>query len=197
METSFKISKKGKYIQIDYISNLELKSFKSFDYIWSISIKDAKEFLRLAREIETKIKTELVSKNLNYDYRLIMVRYLKVIDGISTGFDIRSKMTTDELAENFVWWYDKKYTEEYNYCKEVMDYYEAEGKNNSYMSNWRKYDEFNDKIKEFNLPFKSLTRDSFKEDELRNMSDALDMLHKLIDERKNENANNTSAGQLD
>lgn len=184
METSFKVSKKGKYIQVDYISN-ELVVPSHYDkYVWSLNKEHAKTFIQRIREVENHIKEILVNDKLSYDYRLIMYLHLNAIDNISSGLDIRSKMSSVELAERFVSGYDHKYKEAYTFCKDTLEYKEMRGELYSYMTDWRRHDKHNDFVREFKLPFKKLTMEDFKVNELDNMSEALDVLNKLIDERK-------------
>lgn len=183
-ETSFKASKKGKYFQIDYVSGLDHVPSHYNKYVWALSKKHAREFIKRVAEIETSIKEILVRDGLPYDYRLIVYLYLNAIDNISSGLDIRSNMSSSELADRFVYGYDHKYKEAYTFCKDTLDHVETTGKFDSYMKDWRRHDKHNDLVREFNLPLKRLEIEDFHVDHLKNMSEALDMLHKLIDERK-------------
>ena len=184
METSFKVSKKGKYIQVDYISNELVVPLRYNKNVWSLNKEHAKTFIQRVREIEAHIKEILVNDNLLYDYRLIIYLHLNAIDNISSGLDIRSKMSSVELAERFVSGYDNKYKEAYTFCKDTLEYMEKRSELYGYMTDWRRHDKHNDFVREFKLPFKELTMEDFKVNELYNMSDALYALNKLIKERK-------------
>lgn len=184
METSFKVSKKTKYIQIDYVTGLDYVPSHYNKYVWSLNKKHARAFIQRVIEIETHIKQILVKDGLPYDYRLIMYLHLNAIDNISSGLDIRSNMTSSELADRFVYGYDHKYKEAHKFCKDTLDHVETTGKFDSYMKDWRRHDKHNNLVREFNLPLKRLELEDFHVDHVKNIGEALDMLHKLIDEQK-------------
>lgn len=184
METSFKVSKKTKYIQIDYVTGLDYVPSHYHNYVWCLSKKDARAFIERVIEIETHIKQILVKDGLPYDYRLIMYLHLNAIENISCGLDIRSDMSSADLADRFVYGYDHRYKEAYTFCKDTLDHVETTGKFDSYMKDWRRHDKHNDLVREYNLPLKRLELEDFHVDHLKNMGEALDMLNKLIDERK-------------
>jgi hypothetical protein len=181
-ETSFKVSKKTKYIQIDYVTELDYVPSHYHKYVWCLSVPKARTFVKRVQEIEANIIKLLATQELSYDYRLIMYLHLNAIENISCGFDIRSDMSSLELAERFVGGYDHKYKEAYTFCKDTLDHVETTGKFDSYMKDWRRHDKHNDLVREFNLPFKKLELEDFRVDELKNMSEALEAMHKLIDE---------------
>jgi len=192
IETSFKVSKKTKCIQIDYVTGLDYVPSHYHKYVWCLSKKDARAFIQRVIEIETHIKQILVKDGLPYDYRLIMYLHLNAIENISCGLDIRSNMSSHELADRFVYGYDHRYKEAYAFCKDTLDHVETTGKFDSYMKDWKRHDKHNDLVREFNLPFKRLELEDFRVDELKNMSEALEAMHKLIDEdneRKKINKN--------
>ena len=184
METSFKVSKKTKYIQIDYVTGLDYVPSHYHKYVWCLSKKDARAFIQRVIEIETHIKQILLKDSLPYDYRLIMYLHLNAIENISCGLDVRSNMSSHELADRFVYGYDHRYKEAYTFCKDTLDHVETTGKFDSYMKDWRRHDKHNELVREYNLPFKKLELEDFHVDHLKNMGEALDMLNKLIDERK-------------
>ena len=184
METSFKVSKKTKYIQIDYVTGLDYVPSHYHKYVWCLNKKDARAFIERVIEIETNIKQILVKDGLPYDYRLIMCLHLNAIENISCGLDIRSDMSSADLADRFVYGYDHRYKEAYTFCKDTLDHVETTGKFDGYMKDWRRHDKHNDLVREFNLSLKRLELEDFHVDHLKNMGEALDVMHKLIDERK-------------
>lgn len=184
METSFKVSKKTKYFQIDYVTGLDYVPSHYHKYVWCLNKKSARTFVQRVIEIEKEIKEILLNDSLPYDWRLIVYLHLAAIDNISSGLDIRSNMSSAELADRFVYGYDRKYKEAYTFCKDTLDHVETTGKFDSYMKDWRRHDKHNDLVREFNLPLKRLELEDFHVDELKSMGEALNMLNKLIDERK-------------
>lgn len=181
METSFKVSRQlNKYIQIDYVTDLGYMPVQYHKYVWCLNKQNARTFIQRVREIETHIKEILAKDKMSYDYRLIMCLFLNAIDNIATGLDIRSKMTSLELAERFVFTYDVKYKEAHKFCEETLTYVETEGKFTSYMKDWRRYDRHNELVKEFRLPFKQLELKDFGNDELKNIEHNLDKMLKII-----------------
>lgn len=178
--TSFKVSKKGKYFQIDYISNLPYLPINYWGYIWSLNKSQARKFIEIVRDVE-KFSQEIIKRDsLKIDYRLLVLMHLKAIDSISTGIDIRSGKSNLELAEDFVWSYNKKYNEAQLECLETREYFEKDGKSSSYMKNWRKYDKYNELIREFYFDLAPIGMNDFEDDELKNMEVSLDKMLELI-----------------
>jgi len=184
MLTSFKASKKGKYFQIDYVTGLDYVPSHYHKYVWCLSKKNATAFIQRVNEIEREIKEILVKDSLPYDYRLIICLHLNAIENISCGLDIRSNMSSLELAERFVGGYDHKYKEANTFCKDTLDHVETTGKYDGYVKDWGRHDKHNDLVKEFILPFKRLELSDFRVDKLKNIGEGLDMLDKMIDESK-------------
>lgn len=181
METSFKVSRKlGKYIQVDYVTGLEYIPSRYHKYVWCLDKKHARTFIQRVNEIETHVKEYLANQKMSYDFRLIMCLFLNTIDNIATGLDIRSKMSSLELAERFVFTYDVKYKEAYKFCEDTLNHVETEGKYESYMKDWRRYDQHNDLQKEFLLPLKKLSLEDFRVNELKNIESSLDEMLKII-----------------
>jgi hypothetical protein len=185
METSFKASKKTKYFQIDYVTGLEDTPVQYHKHVWCLNKEHAKAFIKRVKEIETHVKEILLKDELSYDFRLIISLHLEAIENISCGLDLRSKMTSEDLADRFVYGYHKKYQEAHTFCKDTLEFFETEGKLYTYCKNWRRYDKHNDLVREFRLPFKKLGWDDFHVDHLKNMAEAMEKLDELIEERRN------------
>lgn len=184
MDTSFKVSRKlGKYIQLDYITGLDYVPIGYHKYAWCVDKKSARAFIECFRGIETHVKEIIDDKKLGFDYRLVMYKFLNAIDGISTGFDIRSDLSSFELAERFVSSYEHSFKEAFVFCKDTLEHVNAEGKFDSYMKDWRRHDKHNELVREYNLPFKSLNTEDFQVDYLKNLEKAVEAMHKLLDER--------------
>lgn len=172
--TTFKFSKQlGKYYQVDYVSELgnfdltggylNLPAIKSpmYGYVWVLSIKAAGDFITCVRQFEEKIKIELINRGLEIDYRLIIIYYLETIEAISSGFDARSKMPKDEIAEIFVSSYSSKRDEAIKFCQDTLEFFEREGKTGSYAKNWQRYDKHNENISKFMLDMRILADKDF------------------------------------
>lgn len=187
METSFKVSRKlNKYIQLDYVTGLEYVPIGYHKYAWCLDKKSARAFIQCFREIETHVKEIIDDKKLGFDYRLIMYKFLNTIDGISTGLDVRSSLSSLELADRFVSSYEKAFKEAYIFCKDTLEHVNSEGKFDSYMKDWRRHDKHNELVREYNIPLKSLSLEDFRVDHLKNALEATEALNKLIDERRNK-----------
>jgi hypothetical protein len=180
METSFKVSRKLKYIQIDYVTGLGYLPVQYHKYVWCLDKALARAFIKRVVEIEGHVKDLLAKDNMTYDFRLIMCLFLPAINNIATGLDIRSKIDSLELAERFVFSYDVKYKDAHKFCQETLEHVETTGKYDSYMKDWRRHDKHNDLVKEFNLPFKQLTLEDFRVNELKNIEHSLDKMLKIV-----------------
>jgi hypothetical protein len=184
METSLKISRNSGYIQIDYVHGLPNSMSRSFSHIWFSTKKEAREFIKRLIEIELLVKEMVEKDNLPFDYRLVIINHLQAIDSISSGLDIRSNMSSEDLAERFVYGYNKRYEDAKKMCQDTLDFVESEGKAKSYMADWRRYDRHNELINEFILPVDKINSDDFEIDHIKNISEAMDRIAELLDERK-------------
>lgn len=180
METKFKVSKKGKYVQVKYISGLPYTPISYWDYIWSINVSFARKFIKSFCEIQKSVKEIIENENLELDYRLVMLMFIKNIDSVSDGLSVHSSYTNKELADNFVKQYLKKHNEAVDFCNETMEFYETKGKRYGYMKQWERYDRYNELIRQFYLPFKPLELDDFNRCELTRLSKMLDEMNDLL-----------------
>jgi hypothetical protein len=184
MDTSFKFSiKLSKYIQVDYITGLDYIPMGYHKYAWFLDKKRARNFIQRFKEIETHVKEIIDDKKLSFDYRLIMCKFLQAIDSISDGFDVRSDISSIELADRFVSSYENSYKEAFTFCKDTLEHVEVEGKFDSYMKDWRRYDKHNGLVREYNLPFKSLNLEDFQVDHLKSALESVDAMLKILNER--------------
>ena len=200
METKFKISRvKGlsQYIDIQYLTGIKLP-LSADDNIFVTSAKEGRKLIQMIRDLENRVRTILSEREIDLDYRLIIVKHLKAIDSIASGIDIRSHMSIDELSERFVDGYKFKYDQVIAECEDIFDEFNKVKGNSSYGKNWRVYDKFNDLVRDYNLDYPMIKYEDFEDDELRNMSRlASEALDALIKKRKkqndtNENTSNTS-----
>jgi hypothetical protein len=196
METTFKISRINQYIDIKYVTPIKLPMMTN-DNIFVNSAKEGRKFIQLVRDLENRIRTLLNEKEIDLDYRLIIVKHFRAIDSIASGFDVRSHMSIDELSERFVDGYKLKYDQVIAECEDIFDKFNEVKDNTSYMQNFREYDKFNQMVDEYKLDYPQINSDDFGKDELKNMSRlANEMLEILIKKRKenatNENTSNTS-----
>lgn len=172
--TTFGFSKQlNKYYQVDYVSglgapcltsgysNLPAINSPTYGYVWVLSVKAASDFIACVREFEEKIQLELKNKGLAIDYRLIITHYLEVIESISSGLDARSKMSKQELAEMFVSSYNSKRNEAIKFCQDTLEFFEENGKKDSYAKHWKRYDKHNKNINKFMLDMRLLTDKDF------------------------------------
>lgn len=186
METKFKISRVKKYIDIKYVSGINLPLSAS-DNVFVSSAKEGRKLIQMIRDLENRIRTIFSEREIDLDYRLIIVKYLRAIDSISSGFDIRSGMSIDELSERFVDGYKFNYDQVIAECEEIFDTFNKVKGNSSYLDNWRVYDKFNSLVRDYNLDYPQIKNDDFDNDELKNMSKLADeMLELLIKKRKNK-----------
>ncbi len=189
METKFKISRvKGmrQYIDIKYVTGLNL-SLSIDDNVFVRSAKEGRKLIQMVRDLENRVRTVLSEREIDLDYKLIIVKHFKAIDSIASGFDIRSRMSIDELSERFVDGYKFKYDQVIAECEEIFNKFNEVKGNSSYLENWRDYDKFNSLVREYLLDYPQIKNSDFENDELRNMSRlANEMLEILIKKNKDK-----------
>lgn len=153
MRTQFtkKAEDKDKYIRVTYHPTSEVKSMKlkmnSTQYC--LSDADAEVFIDKTIELKKAIENELTIKNLPYNIDLLILVYLQVIEFISTGSDIRSKLTNEQIAENMVEGYRRKFTESLQFCEKTIKMFEDGECNESYTKHWKDYDKHNELVDEY------------------------------------------------
>ena len=187
METTFKISKAKEYIVIEYVTGLKVP-MSTWNNFLASTAKDARNTIKWIRDMEEGVKKNLAENGINFDYRLIILKYLTAIDSIASGIDIRSKMSVEELSDRFVYGYKQKYDQVIAECEEIFNKFNEVKGNSSYLENWRDYDKFNSLVREYLLDYPQIKNSDFENDEFRNMSRlANEMLEILIKKNKEEN----------
>lgn len=186
METTFKFSRKmGQYIQIDYVTDLKALPWFTYGHVWVSTANEGRVFISMVRKLEEGIKKEIIDKNYDFDFRLVILKYLSVIENIASGLDIRSKLSIQELVEGFSFGYNQKRNEAKEFCEAQIQYAKDNYETETYMKNWRKYDKANSFIREYHLPFKLMEGDFFKSDTLDELlAKTNELLDKLIEKRK-------------
>lgn len=184
METTFKISKAGKYIDIKYIVGIKLP-MSVYDNVLVSSAKEGRKLIKLIRDFEKGVKEELVKQGVDLDYRMIMIRHLQVIDSIASGLDIRSKMSVAELSDRFVFGYNRMHESMIDEVEETLKYFNEVKAESSYMKDWRRFDKYNEYIRDYSLNYPQISMDDFGKDPLKKMEAlANEMLETLIKDRK-------------
>lgn len=185
METSFKVKKYKQYFDIQYVTGLKLPYMTEDSFLGSDK-QGTRKTINLIRKMEEGIKKVLVSEGLDFDYKFIILKHLNAIDSIASGIDIRSKMSVEELSDRFVWSFKRKYDEVLAEVQGTFDYFNDVKTKSTYLTDWRRYDNYNSLVKSYMLDFPIITSEDFVKDELTNMSRlATEALDELIAYRKN------------
>ena len=190
METSFKIKKSGKFIDIQYITGIKIP-MSTYDNVLVSSAKEGRKLINFIRNFEDGVRKCLVKEGIDLDYRLIIVKHLGAVDSISSGFDIRSKMSIEELSERFVFGFKRIYDTMLDDVEETFKLFNEVKNNSSYTKNWKRYDKYNEYVRDYDLDYPKISMDDFNNDELKNISRlASEALVLLIKERKKKMKNN-------
>lgn len=164
MTSKFTQKEEGKYIDVTYNHGLELKchklKFNASQYC--INETHASDFIKRAENIEAEINKILTDKKSSYNVNLIMLTFMQAIESISSGIDVRSKISDAELALRFYDGYNVKHKEASLFCEKIREMYESGEKNEGYSKHWRDYNQYNELIDEYHLDFKKLGLDDFK-----------------------------------
>lgn len=185
METSFKVKKAGKFIDIQYITGIKLP-MSTYDNVLVTSAKEGRKLIKFIRNFEDGVRKCLVKEGIDLDYRLIIVKHLGAVDSISSGFDIRSKMSIEELSERFVFGFKRIYDTMLDDVEETFKFFNEVKNDSSYTKNWKRYDKYNEYVRDYDLDYPKISMDDFNNDELKNISRlSSEVLELLIKERKN------------
>ena len=183
----FKVTKRGRYYNVICIglksTNIVFNVYYC-DNVYFNNRKEVENFITYVRDIEVIINR----LNPKYSVKKIILYYLKTIESISSGFDVRSSWTKEEFSNILIEWYNKKYTEADEFCKSTLEWINSNKCN--YYSDWKRFDEYNNKNQIFELGLVELKSnyDGFTEDPLDKMLElAHELLDKLIEENRNKN----------
>jgi hypothetical protein len=156
--------------------------------VFVTSAKEGRNLIKFIRDFEGGIRKCLVKERIDLDYRLIIVKHLGAVDSIASGIDIRSKMSIEDLSERFVFGFKRIYDTMLDDVEETFKFFNEIKNNSSYMKNWKRYDKYNEYVRDYNLDYPKISMDDFEDDELRNMSniasEILDLLIKKNKEKK-------------
>ena len=123
MNKNFKASKKGKYIQIEYLGYEPANHYidlHTHGHMWHSKASESRDFMKKILELEVEFQKELDRRELSHNPKKIIRFYLNVIDGISSGFDVRSSMSNEEIAKAFVNGFDTVYNEGKSKCEAII-----------------------------------------------------------------------------
>lgn len=146
------------YINVSYNGALELSSDESYEdhlyitnSVWtSNKIVDAKKLSNYIIDVErTVLKRLQFLKNDSVYHKRIIVEYLKLIDSIASGLDVRSKWSTEELAERLVNWYVEKIDKIETKYNELLIQMQLTPM--TYMDNWREFDNYHRDVDTYEL----------------------------------------------
>lgn len=191
MNTSFTKSQTGKYVDVTYnthipnlFMNLRYNAHQS-----CLSDEDADKFIAKVQEMEKTIAEEMAKQNFSYKVELIILTYMPLIESVSSGFDVRSKLSTQELAKLIVNGYNKKYVEALSFCTDTIKMFDETGKAEGYPKNYKIYDRHNELVEEFQFDLRKI-KDSDFDVNLETLNQAASkMLDELI--KLNESKNNS------
>lgn len=178
--TTITKEKDGKYIKVRYNSNIEDLSYK-LKYNASQSClndNEANNLIQKVELLELLIDEEQI-KIGTYKTPLIILTYLPLIESVSSGLDIRSKLTNNELAKMITEGYHKKYTDAINFCNNTIVMFDRIGKSEGYSAKYKDYDKHNELVKEFQLELRTFKMDDF-DISFKTMNYDLDEILKLI-----------------
>ena len=161
----FKIKKVGKYYDVIYIG------FPSPNVTFDVHVRsnvfhskrnEVEAFINYVRDIE-KLMAKLKTK---HNIRKIIAYYIRQIDSISSGLDVRSTWSKEEFAEILVKWFTEKYNEAEEFCKSTLEWIKSNECN--YYTDWSRFDKYNytNKIFELGLPELDSSYEGFGQDPL-------------------------------
>jgi hypothetical protein len=181
----FSVKKCGKYIDLTYIGykspNTHFDVFTQKNLFFS-NRKEVEIFIDYVNRL-----IPLLEKYSKFNPKLLVLTYLKSIDGVSSGFDVRSKWTIEEVAERIADSYQEKYDKAVKYNKETDEFIKRHKV--SYTSQWKKFDKYNDNIDTFQLKGTKITDDDDRlgQDSLERLVElSNELLEKLIEHNKNK-----------
>lgn len=185
MKNQFTQYTKDKYTIVTFNPNTIITSTKlklNAEH-WCITEKDANLFIDKVVCLEKIISNIIYEKKLPYNVELILLTYMKAIESISSGFDIRSKLSNEELALIIFEGYKKEYIKAINFCEKIIKVYNEKQKYDTYTKHWRDYDKHNELVNEYQLNYRTFKDNDFE----INLSSLLNSANNFLTELINKN----------
>lgn len=177
---------KGTSISVTFFPKSDILSqrLKMNSNQWCLDEQDAEKFIDKTILLHNSITKELANRNLQYNTELVLITYLHVIEAISSGFDIRNKMSNEEIANHIIDGYHKKFTEALQFCEKTIKMYDDGEKNESYPKHWKDYDKHNELVDEYQFGLKKFKDTDFKNNLEEINKKASEFLQQLIEINK-------------
>jgi hypothetical protein len=151
----FTVNKRGEYYNLEYIGfenpNIVFKIHKSNNLYFNTK-KQVLDFISYV----IKLEKELDALNSKHNTQKLIRFYLRQIESISSGLDIRSKWTIKEFAEVIVNWFDTRYDEAVVFCQDTITWTIENDCN--ILTDWRRFEKHDRFVKIFELDFPELDR---------------------------------------
>ena len=140
---SFTVNKHGKYYNCIYIKHTAANAVVDL-HNWANmyqSTRDAAEiYMQYVMDIEKLMVKYLRKRKLQHDPTKICRFYLKLLDGISCGLDVRSSWSKAEVVERLVEAFNTKYIQAQGVCEYILNKVRGNRDKPDYMNNWREYE---------------------------------------------------------
>lgn len=188
MEKNFTVNKRGKYYNVEYIgykapnATIDIRFWNNF---YCSTKEEVKSTIKYICDLEEILTNEISEKQLNYNPKKLIRMYLKIIESVASGFDIRSKWSIEKYAKSIIESHGRKYDEAVALYEETL----SDLKENPvhYGKKWRLFDKCNDNknIYEFEVEsFENYYTSTFSKDldsVLTQMNELLEKLDKKDD----------------
>lgn len=183
----FTVNKRGEYYNLMYLG-FEPRhvgfNYKCWNNLYFNTREELEDFIAYVKTLEP-----LIRNLTDFNPKHIIRMYLRLIESICSGLDVRSKWSQETLAKNLVNFFTKRCSEAVNYNEEVLRLINTHDIH--YYKQWRKFEEFNDNIVMFELDFKEIPPDDERlaQNPLEaTLEKAQQMLDMLIENRKDGEA---------
>jgi hypothetical protein len=179
---NFKVRKRGKYFEIEYLkynpSNTTIKVYTSRTILHSTK-QDAKKFMTYILTIEPIMEKIMRQIGVSFDARKLISMRLDFIDNCVLGIEARSGFGIHKHAELIVDFYKKKYDEALTNGQEIL----KSIKDNpvEYMSNWKVFDDYKFKNELYELglePLEAYYAESSLDKAIKSADEALEWFKK-------------------
>jgi hypothetical protein len=151
---------------------------------WCSDEKSADAFIEKFLAIKIFLHKLKAVKKFPYNIELMLLTYMQVIESISSGIDVRSKLNNGEIANLILDGYEKKFSEANQFCQNTIKIYEDGGKDETYTKHWKDYDKHNELVDEYQFDLRKFKDGDFKTNLESIKNSANELLEMLIAENK-------------
>lgn len=182
----FTVNKRGQYYNLMYIGfedpNYVFKIHQR-NNVWFNTKTEVLGFISYVTKLEEFLNGLMLT---SHNPKKIIRFYLKLVEAVASGLDVRSSWTIEDLGEILLKSFNTKYNEALTFCQDTLKWIEENDCN--MLTDWRRFEKYNMNVNIFELDLPILTEEyeHFGEDSLDKVIKLTNDMLALLDKTKKD-----------